>query len=327
MVTVVIPTYNRHRYLKRLLEYFKGCNSCRIIVADSTETIFSNRDDYNISYFHLPELGFAEKMVYVYELIDTPYAVICADDDFIIPEAIDKCVEFLERNNDYSSCSGNSITFYTEYLKKHDFVSLDINSHKEYDKELLTDRLQYHFDNYFTLMYSVHRTEIMQSFLKDFSNIKQPFIREVAQSFYLLIHGKNKVHPFFYSARECMKGESEGQTNDNLNLVLATKRYENEVNSFYEKISALMVNLGGISNTHNVKILIDNSIKSYLEMCIPRKESKIKSLFKYLLDYIRYLKKKKNKEIDLVKILQFDNDSKNISRWNEIENVIVEFKI
>ena len=39
-------------------------------------------------------------------LIQTDYSVLCADDDFIIPSSLNKCINFLKNNKSYSSAHG-----------------------------------------------------------------------------------------------------------------------------------------------------------------------------------------------------------------------------
>src|SRR3989344_5577464 len=133
-VTIVIPSYNRHRQLNRLLEYYSHYR-IPIIVADSTKSVFPNRNKYeNVKYYHYPNLPYAHKLPLIYKKVKTKFVLFCADDDFVIPSAIKECVQFLEKNSDYNSAHGHYIFFedkktdivaYPFYLS---VVDLDINA-------------------------------------------------------------------------------------------------------------------------------------------------------------------------------------------------------
>lgn len=325
-LTIIIPTYKRHSYLERVLEFYKINKFTNIIVADSTLEIFPKLDEYRVNYKHYPNISFSEKMIDVFESISTPYCVVCADDDFIFVDALTKCIEFLNKHQDYVSCSGTFVTFYTEYLLNYNFINLGVNEYKNYSNKDLFDRIDFHFSNYYTLMYSVHRTNIFKTFLNEFYDINQPFLREVAQSFYTLSFGKNEVLPIFYGARECMKGESEGQTSDNLEIVMRGKKYEDEYKRFYKKIFYTLKNNCKLDNI-TTKNTIDSAITSYLNMCIVNKKLTIKTTIKKMFSFFDYLRKKKRyKTKSLSKLKVFTPEDNNLQKWYQIEKLVKKYK-
>jgi glycosyltransferase domain-containing protein len=93
--------------------------------------------------------------------VDSKYAVICADDDFIIPRAMENCAQFLEHNPDYAVAHGRLVSM---------FPAKDSGKYAEtqlwtYDRSLRTvnssdPRVRlYEFVSKCegTLLYSVHR--------------------------------------------------------------------------------------------------------------------------------------------------------------------------
>ncbi|WP_373034666.1 TIGR00180 family glycosyltransferase [Sulfurimonas sp.] len=323
-LTIVIPTYNRHKYLNRILSYYKNFQFNNILVIDSTIEEFDNKDEYNIEYFHYPNISFSEKMLDAINKVKTEYMVVCADDDFILLDASLKCVEFLDNNPEYVSCSGTFVTFYTEYLENYNFLSLDVNEFKEYSNKNLLDRIDFHFNNYYTLMYSIHRTKVFKNFIDDFIDINQPFLREVGQSFYTLAQGGNKVLPFFYGARECMKGESEGQTNDNLEVVSSNKKYEDEYNLFYSKILNILKKYNGENNFIHI---VDKAISDYKEQCIVSKPNPSKIFLKKIFSFFDYMKKKHTyKHKSLLNLESFTSAEGNLNQWLIIEKIIKKYK-
>ena len=105
-VTVLIPTHNRLHLLKRNLDWLKS-SECRIVVADSSissagdffedlnSTVFENR----ILYLHSSNEDYYQKVVEALRLINTPYVVMCPDDDFIIWKNLKYLVDVARSTN------------------------------------------------------------------------------------------------------------------------------------------------------------------------------------------------------------------------------------
>src|SRR6266853_2116638 len=101
-ISILIPTHNRHLYLDRLLNYFSP-HHLKIFIADSSASPYQSDKFPSAIYQHLPELSYYQKIWKVLNEIETPYVVLCPDDDFTIPEAMEECVQFLEAHTDYAS--------------------------------------------------------------------------------------------------------------------------------------------------------------------------------------------------------------------------------
>lgn len=164
MLTYVIPTHNRSKFLRRALQYYSQLKcSAPILIADSSDltnaaenrrTVATCADQLNVQYRHL-DLGVISKCRVVLETVDTPFSVFAADDDFQVPSALNKCTEFLQKYPEYTTCGGalllatadssadTSVWTYrsvesSEALRRLNRVSLDRNAH---------------------LFYAVHRTK------------------------------------------------------------------------------------------------------------------------------------------------------------------------
>ena len=53
-----------------------------------------------MQYFYYPNFSFMQKFNDVIQKVDTKYISICADDDFMVKSNAEKCVDFLEQNQD-----------------------------------------------------------------------------------------------------------------------------------------------------------------------------------------------------------------------------------
>jgi len=111
-LTLIIATKNRHAYLERILNYYAG-KGINLWVADATVKRYPKKlPDGNFSYFHYPDVHYTTKLNDLSKKITTRYSLLCADDDFIIPESIEKIIDFLDNNPDYNSAQGHYISFY-----------------------------------------------------------------------------------------------------------------------------------------------------------------------------------------------------------------------
>lgn len=164
--TLIVPTHNRHNYLKRSIEYFKNLNAI-VIYCDSSVDKYEGSLHDNTKYFHLPGKCFAEKISFVLEIINTDFVAMCADDDFIIIESLHKGFEFLSKNINYKTVVGDYIGFNENFDGKfypiYKKLPNDINLGYKKNAEVF-------FDNYFQLLWSMFDKKIL---VKSFKVIKE----------------------------------------------------------------------------------------------------------------------------------------------------------
>lgn len=219
-VNLIIPTHNRTEYLKRILNYYQMSKTdFDFIIADSsTPRIRTDNKKIILSYSTLnilyvdkfdKKLAQSQKFAEMVKYAKNKYVVFCADDDFIIPSAIKKCVDFLEKNPDYSAAQGSYIGFqlYRTLLGLKTFgwnlrySPISIISKKP------SDRLDSYLRNNTQVLWSVRRTDIVKTCYKEFSEIKlDPYLIAVLGEFIpdalTVIFGKVKQLNILYGARQ-----------------------------------------------------------------------------------------------------------------------------
>ena len=201
-VTLIIPTHFRHGHLPRVINYYKN-EKWDIIIADSTDTAYPEDLLYpNMRYLHYPKLSFQDKMKNVLEHVKTPMVLLCADDDFIVKSSIDRCVDFLNQNQDYASVQGhyiffnnsNPISIHPGYLA---IIGMDINADRA------GERVIQQMEPYMHHYYSLQRTNVLKDFYQNISPlIKNPPFHEWAHVIVSVIAGKHKVVPILYGVRD-----------------------------------------------------------------------------------------------------------------------------
>ena len=198
MVTIIIPTYNRPLYALRNMTFWSD-KFAKVIVLDGSESPLSNQTlsslSSNIVYIH-KIAPWNVRVLLAAEMITTSYAMLCCDDDFMLPCGIVDCIKFLESNLDYASCTGRIIGFEPKdgglrlwpekaHHKSH------IVSHDSFD-----ERIKFHLGNFnITTLYGVHRTESLNYCLKCSLNYtySSPYVLETFFELLSAAFGKSSV--------------------------------------------------------------------------------------------------------------------------------------
>ena len=83
--------------------------------SDSESNLMKNKDK-NIEYYHFRG-SYKERIKLGISKVKTKYISIIGDDDFYDVNGIEKCLDFLEQNDNYVSCSGTCIHFFKKKQK------------------------------------------------------------------------------------------------------------------------------------------------------------------------------------------------------------------
>ena len=208
--TIIIPTHNRPQFLKRLLLFLSSvqCPS-PIVVVDSSDSSTANlseavvsdvQSQLSINYIHNRQ-RFEVKCMETLQATATPYVVLCADDDFVNPFAIEPCISFLEGNPNYALTRGVQFIQATDRerrIKPARFRDLDVSDPAR--------RFSYFADNWYSTFYCVHRTPEL---LKDFritcehTNSEHAIILpELLLTYLSVIRGCTRYLPHFFGMRQ-----------------------------------------------------------------------------------------------------------------------------
>ena len=214
-LTIVIITYQRYPFLKRLLKFYMSYQSeARFLVLDSSSDYpedpelkeLLDRDNVTWKRFDSTTF-FVNKVSEGCKHIETEYAVLCADDDFLIPMALMESVEFLKKNQDHASVHGlhfNHTNAEEAYRNGFSIRPLYQNGRSS-EQEFAAARINAYLSGKTGCypMYAVHRTELFQRIWTETNNFVSDWgLSELFPCALSFIYGKMKVLPFFYSSRE-----------------------------------------------------------------------------------------------------------------------------
>lgn len=224
--TIVIPTYNRPGYLKRILSYYNDSHVvCNIIIADGSSDEIKKLNGEAVSSFpglkiqHLekypfetpPLIRIADALTYV----NTPYCVFCADDDFVTMKGIRQSVDFLEHNPDFTAAHGLYTAFRSEEDEqgKQQFYWIPAGyAHESITSSDPAMRFSHHLSEYSqTTFYAVHRTAFLKMIYAEFSKSEiDALFGELLLSMLTVIYGKLKYLDVLYAARDASSAPAGG---------------------------------------------------------------------------------------------------------------------
>lgn len=255
--------HNRHKNLDRLLEYYDNYGF-NILIADSSveKHHFKNKKP-NWSYSYTPLLSFSQKLEVVLASVSTPYVVMCADDDFIIPESIIACASFLESNSDYAVAQGLCIRYERENISNGqvEYGAIYKNA-KNIEQNDPLQRLHAMFEDYRSVLYAVFRTEVLQQAYSGAGNVvKNLYLNEYVTAFIPVLFGKSKELPILYQVREYAL-DSDDKTTTDIDRLVFEKQFEGELNNFKSFIAKKIVAIISISDLQANEI-VNNIIHSF----------------------------------------------------------------
>jgi glycosyltransferase domain-containing protein len=212
-ITILIITYKRYGFLKRLLSFFASAgDNYNLLVLDSTpnnpteeDLLYLLKSNPKLKWVRYDSsIFFANKIADGCKYINTKYSVLCADDDFLLPSGISKSIDFLEYNLEYSCCHG--IYYDYEFQNSRKLILGNIYGKMIGGEEISSlDRVVNYFNgktSYYSF-YAVHRTsdfkfiwESCKIYVLDWG------LSEIFPSALSLILGKMKVLEIPYSIRE-----------------------------------------------------------------------------------------------------------------------------
>ena len=291
---IIIPTFNRPVYLKRILSYYSDSETAyNIIVADSSsdenkelnKKTISAVSNLAIQYLddYPTKINSHHKLADVVNYAEGKYCLFCADDDFVTPNGINQSVDFLEQNPDFTVAHGQYIGFYLEDddREKQQFCWKPVDSHESITFPEAKNRLIFHFSNYNPTIFAVHRTELLKMVYKEAlkSKVDPLFFGELLPSMLTLIYGKMKRLDVLYAARD--SGSIRCGYWPSLKDAIKAGIFNEEYAKFRDCLSIHLSQQSQLDMEKSRKV-VDDAMSAYMKKYYPSKSKK-----GYILDYLR----------------------------------------
>lgn len=199
-ITIIIPTFKRHKILQKFLKYWKKQNVNVIIVDGSPRSLFGNlkvKRFENICYYHLPK-SLEERLCFVSHKITGKYAALISDDEIFLASGLFEACKVLRQDNKIGSVLGATLAF----KKRNSKVLFKIEYESILDLKIKSAAWEKRIDERFyvtgnSVVYSLVRAEILKHALAFIGEHKYscPFIAEYQMEVFLAAAAPIKVIP------------------------------------------------------------------------------------------------------------------------------------
>ena len=283
-LTLVILTYNRHKYLKRTIHYWSNYN-VNLVILDGSEKKLE--DHYirakNIKYLHNKN-GLYDRLLSSINLIETEFMIFGGDDEFYLPSALSSCIKFLLKETSYYSCGGRAVGFRTKKKKL-----LGIRQYPQLkglclDYDNASDRIYKHFSSYVPAhFYSVMRSAKWDIICRNVFKKKYNFnsSEELQLEFLVIVSGKSKI----ISELMWMRNNEVARADLDLSLPIEKfwydKKNEKEKNLFLQRIKKACNELSTNQNSKLNEETISNLFEAYVKKILKYNN---KNLFRKILN-------------------------------------------
>ena len=278
-VAILIPTMNRSDFLIRQLRYYASVNSPHpIYIGDASNEEHRQRiqdeckkigQKLTIHYHHWPEMNDRQTIAFLGETAEEKYCAFTGDDDFLIPDSLIKCAEFLEIYPDYGTAQGRAVLFTLK--EPGPFGAMNgvgpYWSRKEAEEKTAAERLLHFGRNYWVPQFSVHR---QNEFLEDSINyrkITDKSFGELLHSFTFISKGKSKFIDCLYLIRQ--GHDARYVLSDALDW-LTGSNWQPSFQLFMNSVSEGLVKVDNIK-AEKAKEVVKQAFRTYLLRAITKK--------------------------------------------------------
>lgn len=164
MLTIIIPSHRRHRYLRRSIAYYQQL-PFQVLLVDSSTNAFNDPLPAHIRYLHLPDMPFADKVLIAANHLETPFVALCPDDDFFLPQLLQQATAQMSQNPDLSICFGRPIRFDEPYSGRFRWAGAALPFPRLSGDKILD--IQRFMKRYEQVLWSVYRPDVLfESFVR-----------------------------------------------------------------------------------------------------------------------------------------------------------------
>jgi glycosyltransferase domain-containing protein len=209
-LSIIVPSVaDRARFFDTALGHFATCAvRWPIVVSDHSATeqasvlagVAARHPGLDLRMLrHPPAMHFLERLAACAEAAQTDYVVLHADDDFMIPAAMESCIAFLDANPDFAACMGRMAWFRAAALDKTQVNTIDGRTRAEEDA---AERLINHVANFNPTLYAIHRREVfVESCVRTLDFTRNVIFWQYLQSCIAVLRGKLKTLDGLYYLR------------------------------------------------------------------------------------------------------------------------------
>ncbi len=221
MLGIIIPTKNRSDFITNQLFYYAAVESpYTIYIGDSSDkthlektllVIEKLKKQIKVVHKHYPGTNAPAALKNLSGIVQEKYVAMAGDDDFLIPNSLEKCIEFLEGNQDYATVQGKAVLYTLDragaYGRIESFGGYNLG---ENEYKTPNQRLVYFLSNYWVPEFSVRRTENHIQACDRRDIINDSGFAEIVTSCVSMIQGKSRKLDCLYLIRQVHNQRDQG---------------------------------------------------------------------------------------------------------------------
>ncbi|WP_434697164.1 TIGR00180 family glycosyltransferase [Pseudomonas sp. Z1-14] len=202
-ITLVLLAHDQSTALRRALRYYRD-SSFALLVVDSSSRIEADIGAAfpTVQYLHAPAAkGFGDKVRQAVEGVATPYVAIVDVESFLLPQALEQALGFLETQTDYSACQGYSLAF-EAHADRVDYYLLDRKGCEDYCDASVQARLAVFAEDCPSLVNALTRTETLR---RSYASLPADFdsrLQEAGHSLAVLAQARVRLLDIPYGLHE-----------------------------------------------------------------------------------------------------------------------------
>ena len=293
-LTIIIPSNNRPFFLRRSINYWNNYNFPVIIVDGSDETQkkwVDKNSNRNIQYLY-KKTPFPDRLNFAAKAIKTKYCILISDDEFYCASALEKCVNFLEKNKEYVAVNGCAIGFSYTKNTTVGFVFNKWRGRMRIEEDPMA-RMLLHMKNYANpLGVSVTKTALWSKCANLYANHDFPIyaLWELEMNLILSFAGKSKTLDMLMYFRSFEKGSPPIRNNiqsldvkNKINFFWEDLKFNQQKSNFVNILSKELASLETGYNLDYCKNAVTSALDSYCKFNKKKKQHwvihKIYSIF------------------------------------------------
>ena len=282
-LTVKIISYNRHKLLIRAIKYWSNFD-IKVVIIDGSDVRLNNSylNYKNIRYIH-DQRSLNDRLLNSFDYIDTEFMILACDDEFYLPSALSKCINFLSSEPSFSCCGGRAVGFRTKEKKIFGIRQYPQLRGLCLDNDNATDRIFKHFSDYVPAhFYSVIRANKWKIICLYVFQKKNSFLysSELQLEFLTVASGKSKIISELMWMRNNEISRIDSRSDIPIEKWWYDKKNEKEKNLFLQEMKKACNELSANQNSE----LNENNISKLFEVFIKKLPNhRKKNLFRKIL--------------------------------------------
>lgn len=210
-LTLVVVTHERPVLLRRMLQYHEGLG-VRILVLDTSAqpALALAAQAGQVDYQHAPQLAASSLQVrnaYALRQVQTPFVMFAGDDDFLLADALEQCMAFLEGNPEYGYCGGYSLGYLASGTQIR-YCLRQRQGPQSHAQDDPAQRLLGQAAHFVPVSYALMRTELLARWYEQ-APVLDDGLAEVAQTLFFLHQAKGRVLPVTLAVRALSYPDAE----------------------------------------------------------------------------------------------------------------------